>query len=103
MKKSIRGNIKTKLQSDKDLIVSDINKYTLWKLDTQNIVDIETGEESFAFEAWLNDSKDEFGLWADMKKHVDKHKLKSKIDKHDCTHDEQHKKPCVIAETYEVM
>jgi hypothetical protein len=100
MKKSIRGNIKAKTQADKESIVADINKYLLWKLDTQGVIDEETGEESFSFEAWVENDQDEAKLFTDMKKHVDKHKLKSKIDRHDCTHDEKHKKPCQIAEEY---
>lgn len=100
MKKSVRGNIKTKTQADKDAIVTDINKYLLWKLDTQTLIDDETGEESFVFEAWVENDSDESKLFTDMKRHADK--LKGKLDRHDCTHDEQHKKPCVISEEYTV-
>jgi hypothetical protein len=99
MKKSIRGNIKAKTQADKESIVADINKYLLWKLDTRDVED-EEGNTSFSFEAWVENDQDEAKLFTDMKKHVDKHKLKSKIDRHDCTHDEKDKKPCKIAEEY---
>jgi hypothetical protein len=98
MKKSIRGNIKAKTQADKESIVADINKYLLWKLDTQGVIDEETGEESFAFEAWVENDQDESKLFTDMKRHADKHK--GKLDRHDCTHDEKEKKPCKIAEEY---
>lgn len=101
MKKSIRGNIKTKTQTDKELIVADINKYLLWKLDTQDVED-EEGNASFSFEAWVENDKDELSLWSDMKKHVEKHKLNSKIDRHDCSHDEKYGKSCEILEQYEV-
>lgn len=101
MKKSIRGNLKTKTQADKEVVVSDINKYLLWKLDTQEVIDDETGESSLVFEAWVENESDESKLFADMKRHADKHK--GSIDRHECSHDEQYKKPCVIAEEYRVI
>jgi hypothetical protein len=72
MKKSIRGNLKTKTQADKEAVVADINKYLLWKLDTQEVVDIETGESTFTFEVWVENQSDESKLWNDMKRHADK-------------------------------
>lgn len=99
MKKSIRGNLKAQAQTDKEAIVADINKYLLWKLDTQEVTD-EDGNTSFSFEAWVENDTDETKLFTDMKRHADK--LKGNIDRHDCTHDEHKKKPCVIAETYKV-
>lgn len=101
MKKSIRGNLKTKIQADKETVVSDINKYFLWKLDTQDVMDDETGETSFFFEAWVENAEDEAKLFADMKRHADKHK--GKIDRHDCSHDDKEKKPCVITEEYKAV
>lgn len=100
MKKSIRGNIKAKTQSDKESIVNDINKYLLWKLDTQEVVDEETSESSFVFEAWVENEQDEMKLFNDMKGHINKHK--GKLNRHDCTHDEKDKKPCKITEEYRV-
>lgn len=99
MKKSIRGTLKTHSQADKNAIVTDINKYLLWKLDTQEVAD-ENGEVSFVFEVWVENTSDEIKLWSDMKGHADK--LKGNINRHDCTHDEKDKKPCVIAEDYTV-
>ncbi|PLR93179.1 hypothetical protein [Bacillus sp. T33-2] len=98
MKKSIRGNIKAKTQEDRDAIVQDINKYTLWRLDTSESIDETTGESVFNFEAWVNSESDETKLWSDMKRHCDKHK--GKLDRHNCNHDEEHKTPCVIDEEY---
>lgn len=100
MKKSIRGNLKAKSQADKSAIVTDINKYLLWRLDTEEIPDEETGETVFTFEAWVENATDEAKLWADMKGHCDK--LKGKIDRHDCTHDEKDHKPCNLTEEYTV-
>ena len=99
MKKSVRGSLKAQTQADKDAIVLDINKYTLWHLVTQDVTE-EDGSNSFTFEAWVENATDESKLWTDMKHHADK--LKGNIDRHDCTHDETNKKPCVIAETYKV-
>jgi hypothetical protein len=99
MKKSIRGNLKAQTQADKESIVADINKYLLWKLDTQEVTD-EDGNTSFSFEAWIENEQDEAKLFTDMKRHADK--LKGNVDRHDCTHDEKDKKPCKIAETYVV-
>lgn len=101
MKKSIRGNLKTKTQADKEAVVSDINKYLLWKLDTQEVIDDETGDASFVFEAWVENADDEAKLFADMKRYANRHK--GNIDRHDCSHDDKEKKPCVIAEEYRVM
>jgi hypothetical protein len=98
MKKSIRGNLKAKSQADKTAIVTDINKYLLWKLDTQEVSNEETGETTFVFEAWVENASDEGKLWSDMKRHADK--VKGNIDRHDCTHDEKDKKPCTLAEEY---
>lgn len=97
MKKSVRGNIKAQTQADKDAIVNDINKYTLWRLTTATVIN-EAGEEEFTFEAWVENATDETNLWDDMKVHADK--LTGKIDRHDCTHDEKTHKPCKILETY---
>jgi hypothetical protein len=97
MKKSIRGSIKATEQTDKEAIVSDINKCILWKLDTGDTTD-DSGATSFTFEAWVDNPADETKLWTDMKRHADR--LKGKIDRHDCTHDEHDKKPCAIAESY---
>ncbi|WP_077622016.1 hypothetical protein [Sediminibacillus massiliensis] len=99
MKKSIRGRLKAKTQADKDSIVKSINKYELWKLDTQDFTGDETAEPSFNFEAWVNTETDKNNLFSDMKKKVDE--LSGEIDWHDCTHDEKEKKPCKIAEKYE--
>lgn len=99
MKKSIRGNLKAQSQADKEAIVTDINKYLLWKLDTQEVTD-EDGNTSFSFEAWVENDADESKLFTDMKRHADK--LKGNIDRHDCTHDETDKKPCKLAEIYTV-
>lgn len=93
MKKSIRGSIRTNTQTDKDSIVADINKYTLWRLNT-NVY-----ENTFIFEAWVNNENDKNELWSDMKRHVDA--LTGKIDWHYCSHDEEMKEPCVIVEEYE--
>lgn len=97
MKKSIRGNLKAQTDTDKQAIVADINKYLLWKLDTQEVTD-EDGNTSFSFEAWVENDTDESKLFTDMKRHVDK--FKGNIDRHNCTHDEMDKKPCVLSETY---
>lgn len=99
MKKSIRGQLKAQTQADKEAIVADINKYLLWKLDTQDITE-EDGSTSFAFEAWVENATDESKLWTDMKRHADK--LKGKLDRHDCTHDEAIKKDCKLSEEYKV-
>lgn len=99
MKKSIRGNLKAQTDTDKQAVVTDINKYLLWKLDTQEVTD-EEGNVSFSFEAWVENDADESKLFTDMKRHADK--LKGNIDRHDCTHDEKDNKPCELTESYKV-
>lgn len=92
MKYSIRGNMNLTDGTDVNLV---LNKYTLWKLDTKQILD------QFIFEAWVNTIEDKDALFNELKPFVD---LNGEIiDWHECTHDEPTNKPCVIAEEYRVI
>lgn len=89
MKYSIRGTIKT---TDGTGVIGTINKYTLWRLVSGNETD------SFTFEAWLTSSTDKDALFGELIPYVDSNA--GNITWHECTHDENPPKPCVIAESY---
>lgn len=89
MKYSIRGNMNL---TDGSGIVDVLNKYTLWKLDTNQTADI------FSFEAWVNTVEDKDALFNELKPFVDV--SGEVIDWHECSHDEPISTPCVIAEEY---
>lgn len=94
MRFSIRGAIHTQ---DGDPIVTDINRFALWRLVTANEMD---GEYPvFTFEAWVNSLADKNALFTLLKPHVDEHT--GAIDWHVCSHDEPVSQPCSIAETYQ--
>ncbi|WP_256761395.1 hypothetical protein [Cohnella sp. WQ 127256] len=94
MRYSIRGSIRTR---DGSSIVSDINRFVLWRLVTINAVD-QSEYPIFTFEAWVNSIADKDALFNVLKLHVDT--LTGEIDWHECNHDELISKPCVIIETY---
>lgn len=88
MKYSIRGNM---LLSDGSAIVGVLNKYSLWRLITNQ-------DELFTFEAWVNTEAEKDALFNNLKPFVDAYG--ESIDWHVCTHDESIPAPCVISETY---
>lgn len=95
MKYSVRGAINT--VDGALIIIAEINKYQLWRLMTADAMDNE-GNEAFTFEAWVNTEIDKTLLFDDLKPFVDQ--WGGWIDWHECTHDEPHPQPCVIAEMY---
>lgn len=83
--------------TDGSNVVSLINNYTLWKLDTSQSVD-ELGIDIFTFEAWVNTISDKDNLFNELKPFVDQYG--ELIDWHECSHDEIISQPCVISEEY---
>ena len=96
MKYSIRGN----LQTNKSLaVISLINSYTLWRLHTNTIIDRQTKEPKFTFEAWVSIEKEKNDLFNSLREHVTL--SGENISWHECTHDQNIPLPCEIIETYE--
>ena len=95
MKYSIGGNIFT---SDGADIVNIINDYKLWKLTITNSKDNVTSLDVFDFELWVNNELDKNNLFDDLKPLVDVNG--GYINWHECSHDEEVFKPCVIVEEY---
>lgn len=94
MKYSIKGNFRG---VDENEIVAVINNYNLWRLTTGSHVDMAMNE-IFTFEAWVNNILDKDDLFNMLKPYVDEYG--EAITWHECTHDELHPKPCIIAEEY---
>lgn len=88
MKYSIRGNFNL---SDGSEVVATLNKYTLWRLETNQT-------ETFNFEVWVNNETDKANLFNELKPFVDQYG--EVIDWHECSHDETVSQPCVIQEEY---
>ena len=89
MKYSVRGNLN---MSDGASVVTLLNTFTLWKLETKQ------SESKFRFEVWLNTIQEKSHLFEQVKMYVDSYG--GLIDWHECTHDEDVSRPCVIAEIY---
>jgi hypothetical protein len=89
MKYSIRGSFNI---DDKQAVLDTIEKYPLWR-------PIEEGESDgiYSFEVFLNAELDKDNLFEELKPLVQEGES---IDWHECCHDENIKRPCVIAETY---
>lgn len=90
MKYSIRGGINV---TDESILISVLNRYTLWRLII-NVVD-----DVVVFEAWINLESDKDHLFDDLKVVVDNYG--GHINWHKCNHDESVTQPCLIVEEYE--
>jgi len=101
MKYSIRGNFNI---SDGSEIITLLNSFQLWRLITGVSFEIDKAnyelKEVFYFEVWLNNPEDKIQLFNLLKPFVDAYG--EQIDWHECSHDEQTRTPCVIAEEYRV-
>lgn len=95
MKYSIRGN--TFISDGLDIVIA-INKYYIWRLISSSHKDMITNEEVFTFEVWLNNKENKDELFEELKFFIDNYG--GYIDWHECTHDEEIQKPCVIIEEY---
>jgi hypothetical protein len=89
MKYSIRGNLNV---VDPSSVVSLLNTYTLWRLETRATNGI------FTFEVWVNVLNDKNSLFDQLKPYVIQ--IDDFIDWHECTHDEESPQPCVISEVF---
>ena len=85
MKYSIRGDME---MANKDAIVPLLNQYQLWRLIVKK----------YSFEVWLDTKEDKNALFNELKQYVIN--PEEVIDWHECTHDEEFSKPCVIVEEY---
>lgn len=91
MKYSIRGNLRN---TEGDTVIPLLQSFIAWRLTMEN--DWDTG--TFQFEIWLAEDADRSSLFQTLKASVNL--FGGSIDWHECTHDQQAKQPCVIAETY---
>ena len=94
MKYSIRGKLNT---NDSSEVITLINRFTLWRLITNNRINKED-QEIFTFEVWVNTENDKNSLFNALKPFVNE--VGKEIDWHECTHDEEFIQACVIAEIY---
>ena len=95
MKYSIRGSLNIE---DESSVIEIINQYVLWRLTTKRDKILLTEDERFTFEVWLNTVEDKDKLFNKLKSIVDEYG--EIIDWHECSHDEEVSRPCVIAEEY---
>jgi hypothetical protein len=95
MKYSISGNL---AMADGSAVVPLLNKYTLWRLITEQGQHPITQESIFTFEVWLNTEVDKTNLFNELKPFVGING--EVINWHNCTHDEDIPQPCVIVEEY---
>lgn len=95
MKYSIRGNI---FLENAENIVAVINKYSLWKLITSMEKDEVSNSNVFLFEVWVKKNDDKNNLFNELKQFVNT--SGGSIDWHECSHDEDIRQPCEIAEIY---
>ena len=94
MKYSVRGILRN---IDEEEVVEILNTYNLWRLHTGQYTN-ENSQDEFTFEVWLNTIEEKTSLFDRLKSYVDTHG--EQIDWHECTHDEEISRPCVIAEEY---
>lgn len=95
MKYVVRGNFVINDQQD---ILDIIQKYPLWKPLVENTYTDDEGLEWYSFESLLNAEEDKTSLFEELKTFVTY--TGEWIDWHECTHDENIPKPCMIKEDY---
>ena len=89
--------------SDGSNVITLLNEYNLWRLETYQMrgnkfIPEEADKIYFKFEVWLNSEEERSTLFDELKSFVDQYG--GVIDWHLCTHDEEYKTPCEIAEEY---
>jgi hypothetical protein len=95
MRYAIRGNFVINDQQD---VLDTIQKYPLWKPLVKTTYMDDEGLEWVTCEALLNAEEDKTYLFEELKTLVNY--TGEWIDWHECTHDENISKPCVIQEDY---
>jgi hypothetical protein len=88
VKYAVRGSFSPEKQEE---VTNIITNYPLWRPFTPIM------DELFSFEVFLNALGDKNNLFEDLKMLVQTGEF---IDWHECTHDENIPKPCIITEEY---
>lgn len=90
MKYSIRGKLSL---NDSLSIIATLDLFEYWKEPI-----IQTESDGFYFEAWVSLNTEKDDLFNLLKPFVHNNELF--IDWHECAHDEEIPKPCVISEVF---
>lgn len=95
MKYSISGST---FMNDGTDVINVINKYRLWKLKSSNTKSNIIKDFVFEFEAWVNSEEDKNMMFNELKQFVDTYG--GSLSWHECRHDEDTNKSCVMSEVY---